>query len=539
MQCIAGATQLLYAIAADNHIPFLRFLKPIGSNKISFSRTVWTTWAIASLPTLAGNLDHITPITTMFYLLMYSGINLSCFFLGIIKAPGFRPTFKYYHWFGSLCGFLWCIALALFINWFTATIAVGLFIILYLYNKKQLAGQDWGDVGNALRYTVVMQLLRALTGTTTEDFHAKNWRPQLLTVVDLNKTGSPINLHVVSFAAQLNKGRGMNMVVSILPSKESFGSYETACKVNESRRSLQRHMKKNRMDGFEEVFATSGNKSEAIWSAVIHSGLGPLSPNMVMLSWPHISHQGEEADDYVNTLKGLMNMKKAIVLFKGDDRYPHDRNIINSGIIDIWWVVHDGGLLLLLPYLLSRNHIWRAAKLRVFAVTTSSTENPDRLYEAVTDHLRKARIIASVTVVDLSHTRISKDMREVDCLRSAGEINTQHMTVGEVFSDQVYEIPYVPMGSDNGPEVFQTLSNNEGISDEFKEKNEREATAMEMNRIMLEQSRVASLVLTNMPLIRPDQPASYFLNYVEVMCGGLGNIILVRGTGAEVITTYA
>ena len=54
-------------------------------------RAVWFTWAIASLGTLLGNIDRITPILTMFYLMMYGGINLCCFLLAWVDSPGFRP----------------------------------------------------------------------------------------------------------------------------------------------------------------------------------------------------------------------------------------------------------------------------------------------------------------------------------------------------------------------------------------------------------------------------------------------------------------
>ena len=39
---------------------------------------MWFMWAIASLGTLLGNIDYITPILTMFYLVMYGMINF-CF----------------------------------------------------------------------------------------------------------------------------------------------------------------------------------------------------------------------------------------------------------------------------------------------------------------------------------------------------------------------------------------------------------------------------------------------------------------------------
>ena len=78
----------------------------------------------------SGNLDHITPLATMCFLLMYAGINCCCFLLGFIQAPGFRPTFKYFHWSVSLVGCLWCLGLALVIDGDMAIFTALLFLIL-------------------------------------------------------------------------------------------------------------------------------------------------------------------------------------------------------------------------------------------------------------------------------------------------------------------------------------------------------------------------------------------------------------------------
>ncbi|CAE7660734.1 SLC12A6, partial [Symbiodinium sp. KB8] len=37
-------------------------------------------------------------------------------------------------------------------------------------------------------------------------------------------------------------------------------------------------------------------------------------------------------------------------------------------VIDVWWVVHDGGLMLALAALLKRHVLWRKATIRVFVV---------------------------------------------------------------------------------------------------------------------------------------------------------------------------
>ena len=43
-------------------------------------------------------------------------------------------------------------------------------------------------------------------------------------------------------------------------------------------------------------------------------------------------------------------------------------NDLVQGNIDIWWIVHDGGLLMLLPFLLKQHRTWRKCRLRIFTV---------------------------------------------------------------------------------------------------------------------------------------------------------------------------
>ena len=42
--------------------------------------------------------------------------------------------------------------------------------------------------------------------------------------------------------------------------------------------------------------------------------------------------------------------------------------ILFQGFIDIWWIVHDGGLLMLLPFLLKQHRTWKKCRMRIFTV---------------------------------------------------------------------------------------------------------------------------------------------------------------------------
>jgi len=69
--------------------------------------------------------------------------------------------------------------------------------------------------------------------------------------------------------------------------------------------------------------------------------------------------------------------------------------------IDIWWVVHDGGLQLLLTTILRKAKVWAQSALRVFCVVQAA-EDASELHGKVTDFLYKMRIDAVVQCVVLS-----------------------------------------------------------------------------------------------------------------------------------------
>ena len=45
-----------------------------------------------------------------------------------------------------------------------------------------------------------------------------------------------------------------------------------------------------------------------------------------------------------------------------------------KGTIDVWWLYDDGGLTLLLPYIISTRRHWANSKLRVFALANKHSE---------------------------------------------------------------------------------------------------------------------------------------------------------------------
>ncbi|KAL7539584.1 hypothetical protein ACHAXR_009410 [Thalassiosira sp. AJA248-18] len=658
LQCMAGAPQLLSAIAADDAIPFLKFLtrkkrrkgdppynpKSDGSllglsslgettsidkgdandsmasensADVEFEnskRAVWFTWAIASLGTLLGNIDHITPILTMFYLMMYGGINLCCFLLAWVDSPGFRPQFKYFSKKTALLGFIWCFVLSFLISWLMALLAILLLFAIFKYinlsaqkssrsnignNAKSgsKSGTKWGDVFDSVKYKITTAILARVTGT--ENFHAKNWRPQLLTFVDTDDEGVPLSPEVLALAAQFRGGRGVNIVVSIKHgSYLRKGTFEASQHCNEN---LKKCMEKERLQGFCEVILTLSNFEEAVWSAVMHSGLGPVSPNTVLMSWmadwrrrvinngtnveevmgesvltensvySETIHSCCSADEFVNTLKGLGNMQRAVCILKGR-KFPRCGDIMPIGsTIDIYWVVDDGGLCLLLSYIISRNSIWRRnANLQVFAVITTAEDNQPDLELAVVEFLQQIRINATVRIVSMQNTELADDFRAHTCDVCPGGAPT--MTIGEKFRSikddaastsssfsggQGFQ-SFLPLGdracfpakSVKSDKVFSQNIMATSINRKYVEFPESDfvnpsqrclilETAQEFNNLIRRNSPSASLVVTHLPIPHKASKANTFMEYVDIMFKDVDNMLLIQGTGVEYLTTVA
>lgn len=47
----------------------------------------------------------------------------------------------------------------------------------------------------------------------------------------------------------------------------------------------------------------------------------------------------------------------ALLVPKNVSFYPSNHERYNEGSIDVWWIVHDGGMLMLLPFLLKQHKV--------------------------------------------------------------------------------------------------------------------------------------------------------------------------------------
>ncbi|XP_055598463.1 solute carrier family 12 member 4 isoform X2 [Uranotaenia lowii] len=399
LQSLTGAPRLLQAIAKDGIIPFLEPFA-VSSKRGEPTRALILTLLICQSGILLGNVDLLAPLLSMFFLMCYGFVNLACAVQTLLRTPNWRPRFKYYHWSLSLIGLTLCMSIMFMTSWYFALFAMGLAVVVYKYIEYRGAEKEWGDgirgiALSAARYS----LLRLEEGPP----HTKNWRPQILMLAKMNDDFIPKYKKLFSFVSQLKAGKGLVVVVSLIKGDYTKRSGEAAA----AKQALRKTMEDERVKGFCDVMVAN-NIADGLSHVIQTIGLGGMKPNTVILGWPYGWRQSEDERTwkvFLTTVRNVSAARMALLVPKGINFFPTSQDKI-SGNIDIWWIVHDGGLLMLLPFLLKQHRSWKNCKMRIFTVAQME-DNSIQIKKDLKMFLYHLRIEAEVEVVEMMDSDIS------------------------------------------------------------------------------------------------------------------------------------
>ncbi|KAF4517815.1 hypothetical protein B566_EDAN003020 [Ephemera danica] len=407
LQSLTGAPRLLQAIAKDGIIPFLAPFA-VSSSRGEPTRALILTACICQCGILLGyckpspiavkqvacNVDYLAPLLSMFFLMCYGFVNLACALQTLLRTPNWRPRFKFYHWSLSFIGLSLCIAVMFMTSWYYALLAMGMAGILYKYIEYRGAEKEWGDGIRGLALSAARySLLRLEEGPP----HTKNWRPQVLILSKLNEELQPKYRKLLAFASQLKAGKGLAICAAVLPC-----DYVKSCgDVLAAKQNLRKSMDTEKVKGFGDVLAAR-NTAEGISHLVQTLGLGGLKPNTVILGWPYGWSKARHDRSWFNfleTVRTVSAARMALLVPKGINCFPDSIEKV-VGVIDIWWIVHDGGLLMLLPFLLRQHRTWKNCKLRIFTVAQLE-DNSIQMKKDLKLFLYHLRIDAEVQVIEM------------------------------------------------------------------------------------------------------------------------------------------
>ncbi|EDW84229.1 uncharacterized protein Dwil_GK14023 [Drosophila willistoni] len=180
-----------------------------------------------------------------------------------------------------------------------------------------------------------------------------------------------------------------------------------------------------------------------------------------------------------------------------------------KGTIDVFWLYDDGGLTILLPYIISMRSHWANCKLRVFAMCHGKDEETEE--KSMASLLTKFRIKYS----------------ELIMLKGVSE-QPRHDTI---------------LKHKRLIEPFRRSARNEfGITDEeLQNMAEKTNRQLRIHELVVKHSSDASLVVMSLPMPRKEAiSAPLYMSWLEMLTSDMKcPVVLARGNQTPVLTLYS
>lgn len=390
---ILGAPRVLQALARDGVLPKSLSFLGTGSGPNDEPRIgTAVTLGVAIATVCIGELNLIAPVLTMFFLTTYMVLNVSAAIEGFLQSPSFRPTFRV-HWLFSLLGAVGCLAVMFLIN-AAATVVAALFVLaIYVWLQRRELETTWGDA----RRGIWMAMMREGIFQLGDEEDTKNWRPHILVLSGIPKK----RWLLIQFADDLTHNRGLITVSSVLPS----GSRDVS-KLGDMQVTIREYLDKRGVRALVRV-VTAPDFLVGAQQLVETYGLGPLMPNTIVLG---DSEEPSRRDRYCQLIAYIHKARRNLIIFRENS----DLGFGERRRIDVWWggLQNNGGLMLLLAYLLKTDILWRRARIHLKLVV------PDRT-AAETTQANVDRLIQEVRINAISQILVSEGRPFYDILHES------------------------------------------------------------------------------------------------------------------------
>ncbi|XP_050759914.1 solute carrier family 12 member 3 isoform X2 [Gymnogyps californianus] len=558
LACLVSAPKVFQCLCRDQLYPLIGFFgKGYGRNSEPI-RGYMLTYVIAIGFILIAELNAIAPIISNFFLCSYALINFSCFHASITNSPGWRPSFQYYSKWAALFGATISVVIMFLLTWWAALIAFGIVIFLLGYVLYKKPDVNWGSSMQASSYNMALSYS---VGLSEVDEHIKNYRPQCLVL-----TGPPnFRPALVDFVGTFTKNLSLMLCGNVL-----IGPWKQ--KMPESRLTADGHTKwlmKRKIKAFY-VDVVAEDLRSGVQMLIQAAGLGKMRPNILVLgykrNWQTASPQSLE--DYVGILHDAFDFKYGVCLMRMKEglnvsrvmqahvnptfeaaEHPEENGtgaeqpraqvadpaalageqqastVFQSEqgkkTIDIYWLFDDGGLTLLIPYLLGRKKRWGKCKIRVFVGGQINRMDEER--KAIVSLLSKFRLgFHEVHILpDINQKPRPEHIKRFDDLIAPFRLNDGFKDEA-VVNEMRQGCPWK-------------------ISDEEVDKNRAKSLRqVRLNEILLDYSQDAALVAITLPVGRKGRcPSSLYMAWLETLSQDLRPpVILTRGNQENVLTFY-
>uniref|UniRef100_A0A669R9A9 Solute carrier family 12 member 3 n=1 Tax=Phasianus colchicus TaxID=9054 RepID=A0A669R9A9_PHACC len=584
LACLVSAPKVFQCLCKDELYPLIGFFgKGYGKNSEPI-RGYLLTYVIAIGFILIAELNAIAPIISNFFLCSYALINFSCFHASITNSPGWRPSFRYYSKWAALFGAAISVVIMFLLTWWAALIALGIVVFLLGYVLYKKPDVNWGSSMQASSYNLALSYSVGLSEVDEHIKNYRpqclvltgppNFRPALVDFVGTFTKNLSLmicgNVLIVSGprkqkvpeAWQASDGHTRWLL------KRKIKAFYTHVLAEDLRSGVQMllqaaglgKMRPNIVAlGYKRDWQAAAPQSLEDYVGILHDAFD-FKHGVCLLRLAQHRHRSVNIGDVQSLLQpwdplwgagfmhgawmqGLGVQLGKMVLFatvtvvlQGGamlmpafsftvDPEQQASTIFQSQqgkkTIDIYWLFDDGGLTLLIPYLLGRKKRWGKCKIRVFVGGQINRMDEER--KAIVSLLSKFRLgFHEVHVLpDINQQPRPEHIRRFDELIAPFRLN-------DGFKDEaaVNELRHGCPWKISDEEVHRHRA--------------KSLRQVRLNEILLDYSRDAALIAITLPIGRKGRcPSSLYMAWLETLSQDLRPpVILIRGNQENVLTFY-
>ncbi|XP_016966176.1 solute carrier family 12 member 2 isoform X3 [Drosophila biarmipes] len=195
----------------------------------------------------------------------------------------------------------------------------------------------------------------------------------------------------------------------------------------------------------------------------------------------------------------------------------------SHAVIDVWWLYDDGGLTLLLPYIISTRRTWQSCKLRVYALANKNSE--------LEFEQRSMASLLSKFRIDYSDLTLIPDITKKPL-----ETSTQF------FNELIKDFVVSEKEGENGNSSRATLNEDDALitDDDLLAVQDKTNRYLRLREYLREQSTKSDLVVMTLPMPRKNiVSAPLYMAWLESLSRDMPPFLFVRGNQTSVLTFYS
>ncbi len=361
---ILVAPRTMQAIGADGRVPW-RFNDWLAKGEGDANEPINTTWVtgvIAVVIVMAGNVDAVARLISMFFMVTYGALCAISFLEHFAARPSYRPSFKS-RWYISLFGAVMCLFMMFQMDPLFAILALLVMVGLYQIMARSGGGKgnDLGDmfrgVMNQLTRYMNVRLQRVQRSDAAD---ITEWRPSVLMVnARTFERRSPL-----TFLRWICRNQGFGTYLHYIKGPLNAESYREGQRIK--RRLIEMAEVQQSTVYMDTIISPS--MISALAQSLQIPGVSGNKNNTVLFEFSE-HDPSEVVQQVVDSALFASSTRMTLQVLRHGDFYFGERRSIHVWLT--WNDRENANMMLLFSYILLGHPDWADAEIRVFAALPS------------------------------------------------------------------------------------------------------------------------------------------------------------------------